>query len=93
MNAESTSDSESPLKFPCVFPIKVMGRHEPEFESLVVAMISTHTGPVTATSVRTRESSNGRFLAVTVTVIAESRDQLDGIYRTLTASERVLFVL
>ncbi len=93
MNAEKESESGSPLTFPCVFPIKIMGRHEPGFESQVIAIISTHTGPVSATSVRTRESSNGRFLAVNATVIAESRAQLDGIYRTLTASERVLFVL
>ena len=42
---------------------------------------------------RSRASSNGRYLSVTVTVTAESREQLDNVYRTLTASEQVLFVL
>jgi len=93
MNSTNTADNESPLKFPCSFPIKVMGRHEGNFQALVVAMISDHFGDIPAESVRSRESSTGRFLAVTVTVTAESREQLDNVYRTLTASEQVLFVL
>lgn len=86
-------ESASPLKFPCSFPIKVMGRHEPDFEAQVVAMIRRHVGDIPAGSVRSRESSNGRFLSVTVTVIAESREQLDDVYRTLTGSDQVLLVL
>lgn len=70
-----------------------MGRHEGDFEARVVAMISGHLGASRAASVRSRESSNGRFVSVTVTVVVESREQLDDIYRTLTASEHVLFVL
>jgi putative lipoic acid-binding regulatory protein len=87
------SNAESPLKFPCRFPIKVMGRHEADFEAQVLAMISEHVGVIPPENVRSRESSQGRFLSVTVTITAESREQLDNVYRTLTASERVLFVL
>lgn len=93
MNSGKEPDSESPLRFPCSFPIKVMGRHEAGFEARVVAMINAHLGAAQEPSVRSRESSNGRFLSVTVTVVAESREQLDDIYRTLTASEHVLLVL
>ena len=93
MNSASKPEYESPLKFPCSFPIKVIGRHEADFEALVVAMISAHVGAIPAESVRSRESSSGRFLSVTVTVIAQSREQLDNVYRTLTAAEQVLFVL
>lgn len=93
MNSAKAPESESPLRFPCVFPIKVMGRHAPDFETRVVAMIGAHVGAIPAHSVRTRPSSQGRFLSVTVTIIAESRDQLDDIYRSLSASEHVLFVL
>ncbi len=93
MNSANETDTGSPLKFPCNFPIKVMGRYEADFESMVVSMISGHVGAIPAESVRSRASSNGRFLSVTVTVVAESREQLDGIYRALTAAEQVLFVL
>jgi uncharacterized protein len=93
MNAESGPEPESPLKFPCSFPIKVMGRHEADFEALVISMVSGHVGEIPPDRVRTRASSSGRYLSVTVTVIAESREQLDNVYRTLTAAEQVLFVL
>jgi putative lipoic acid-binding regulatory protein len=91
--AGSPAQDESPLKFPCVFPIKVMGANDGEFENRVLGMISSHVGALSSTSVTTRPSRNGRFLSVTVTIIAESRAQLDDIYRTVTASEHVLFVL
>lgn len=93
MSSANDPDAESPLKFPCSFPIKVMGRHEGDFESVVIAMVSSHFGALPDGSVRSRASTNGRFLSVTVTVVAESRQQLDDLYRTLTASEQVLFVL
>jgi putative lipoic acid-binding regulatory protein len=70
-----------------------MGRHEGDFEAMVVSLVRDHLGHAPAPGVRSRMSSNGRFLSVTVTVIAESREQLDDIYRTLTACEQVLFVL
>jgi len=93
MNAANDPDAGSPLVFPCSFPIKVMGRHEGDFEALVVAMISVHTGTLPEGRVRSRQSSSGRFLSVTVTIDAQSRAQLDAVYRSLTACEQVLFVL
>jgi uncharacterized protein len=93
MNAANDPEAASPLTFPCSFPIKVMGRQAADFEALVVAMISAHAGEIPAESVRSRESSNGRYLSVTVTITAQSREQLDNVYRSLTASEQVLFVL
>jgi putative lipoic acid-binding regulatory protein len=44
-------------------------------------------------SVRTRTSADGNFLALTYTVVASSREQLDNIYRELTACKSVLMAL
>lgn len=93
MNAENDPDAGSPLKFPCSFPIKVMGRHEPGFQETVLALVSRHSGEVLPGQVQSRASSNGNFLSVTITIVAESRTQLDEIYRSLTASEQVIMVL
>lgn len=87
------ADSDSLLEFPCRFPIKVMGRNEPGFEQLVVEAVRLHAAPVHASDVTTRPSRNGRYLAVTVTFSAVSREQVDAIYRVLSASEHVLFLL
>lgn len=92
MNAANDPDA-SPLKFPTAFPIKVMGRHEPDFQAQVVALIEAHVGMIAAARISTRASGNDRFLAVTVTIEAQSREQLDAIYHSLSASDRVLMVL
>ena len=83
---------DSPLTFPCRFPIKVMGKNTAGFEALVIQSIALHVGELPLDITR-RPSRNGRFLSVTVTITAESREQLDDIYRSLTASGQVLFAL
>ena len=87
------ASEDSPLSFPCRFPIKVMGENEPSFQSLVLGVIESHAGTIPSADVSARASRNGRYVSVTVTLMAESRAQLDDIYRTLTANARVLFVL
>ena len=42
---------------------------------------------------RVRTSADGNFLAVTYIVRAQSREQLDAIYRELTACKSVLMAL
>jgi len=86
--------SETPLQvFPSEFPIKVMGRHDADLRSLTQAIIERHAGPVTDAMVRTRTSADGNFLALTYMVTATSREQLDTIYRELTACKSVLMAL
>ena len=79
--------------FPCAFPIKAMGRDEADFEAAVVEIVRRHVPDLGEGSVSTRPSRGGRFLSVTVTINATSRDQLDAIYSELTADARVLMAL
>jgi uncharacterized protein len=80
-------------EFPGEFPIKVMGRHDGELRALTQAIIERHAGPQPESSIRTRTSTDGNFLAVTYLVHATSRRQLDAIYRELTACKSVLMAL
>ena len=84
---------EGLLEFPCEFEIKVMGAAGADFQSLVLAIVSCHAGPLDPDASRLRPSRNGRFVSVSVAFTAHSRDQLDALYRELTAHERVLMVL
>jgi uncharacterized protein len=79
--------------FPSEFPIKVMGRRDGDLRALTQAIIERHAGPQPESSIRTRTSADGNFLAVTYLVHATSRDQLDAIYRELTACKSVLMAL
>ncbi len=81
------------LEFPCTFPIKAMGLSGTDFDLLVVEIVTRHTGPLNEGAVTLRPSSNGKYVSVTVTIHAESKQQLDAVYRELTAHERVLMAL
>jgi putative lipoic acid-binding regulatory protein len=79
--------------FPSEFPIKVMGRRDSDLRTLTQAIVERHAGPQLESGIRTRTSADGNFLAVTYLVHATSRDQLDAIYRELTACKSVLMAL
>lgn len=86
--------SEATLQeFPSEFPIKVMGRHDSELRALTRIIIERHAGPIPESGIRTRTSADGNFVALTYTVLATSREQLDDIYRELTACKSVLMAL
>lgn len=84
---------DTPLEFPCDFPIKAFGYDTGDFGALIVELIQAHAPEVTYDDMQTRSSRGGRYLAVTITVRAVSREQLDRIYHTLSAHERVLVAL
>lgn len=88
-----TESSGSAIKFPCDFPIKVMGRAADDFDTLVVSIVQRHVGNLSEESVTVRASAGGNYVSVTVTVLAENQDQLDNLYRELSGHERVVMVL
>ena len=84
---------ETLLEFPCDFPIKIMGRESPEFQALARTLVEKHTGPLNDDAIQSSLSRNGSFVSVTVTIVAQSQQQLDDIYREVTANEDVLMAL
>ena len=70
-----------------------MGRDEDDFEAHVLELISEHVDSIDADDVSVRPSREGRYLSVTVTFEAASRSQLDAVYRSLSASVRILYLL
>jgi putative lipoic acid-binding regulatory protein len=86
-------ESESLLEFPCEFPIKIMGRDEPEFRAVAIVVVERHAGKLNDDAIRTSTSTNGNFVSITVTITATSQQQLDDIYRDLTAHDQVLVAL
>lgn len=93
MSEHGSDHSDSPLEFPCEFPIKAMGTGGEAFRLHVLEIVTGQTGEQAILDVQTRDSRGGRFLSVTVRIRAESREQLDDLYRALNASEQVLMTL
>jgi putative lipoic acid-binding regulatory protein len=81
------------FNFPCNFPIKAMGWHADDFDALVVGIVRKHAPDLQDTTIEKRYSRGGRYVSVTVTIRARSREQLDNIYRELTANDRILMAL
>lgn len=84
---------ESLLVFPCDFPVKMMGRHTPEFSAIARTLVENHTGPVGDTVIKSALSKNERFMSITITISAQSQQQLDDIYRDVSAHADVLMAL
>lgn len=85
--------SETLLEFPCPFPVKAMGRAEAGFEAHILELIERHVSEIPSDGISRNLSRNGRYLSVTVTITAQSQDQLDAIYRDLSDCEQVLMAL
>lgn len=81
------------LTFPCEFPLKVLGRTGEEFRAHARGIVERHTGVLEQSRIAERLSRDGNFLAITFTIAAQGREQLDALYRELTASESIVMVL
>ena len=82
-----------PMQFPMRFPIKVMGKNEDGFVHTITEIAHRFDPTFDAATVELRESSGGNYLSVIVTVLATSREQLDGIYRAITSHPKVKWAL
>jgi putative lipoic acid-binding regulatory protein len=69
-----------------------MGANREDFTTLVIAIIEKHA-VIAEGGVKARPSRGGRFISITVHIMAESQEQLDAIYRELSVHERVLMML
>jgi putative lipoic acid-binding regulatory protein len=87
------SERDSLLEFPCTFPIKVMGRCNSGFEATALAIVRHHVPDFSTEDMRAVASRKGNYLSVTFSIRADSREQLDNLYRQLTACEEMLMVL
>ena len=84
---------EKALQFPCAFPIKAMGKSGDAFEAAVLEIMNRHVPDLGEGAVASRPSDKGNYTAITVTIHATSQEQLDAIYRELSAHEAVLMAL
>jgi putative lipoic acid-binding regulatory protein len=84
---------ETLFEFPCTFAIKAMGKNDVELDVLVIDIVRRHAPDINETHIKSRPSKDGNYLAVTATIVATSKQQLDAIYQDLTAHPLVLVAL
>ena len=84
---------DSLLTFPCIFPIKVMGRREDGFAQVVTDIVLKHAPDFHPETIEMRSSKQARYLSLTFTLNAKSREQLDAHYSELSKHPMVTMVL
>lgn len=89
----SPEEIEKLFNFPCDFPIKAMGKAGDNFEAIVLEIVRKHCADLAEGAVKIRPSKGDKFLAVTITIRAHSKQQLDNIYQELSSHECVMMVL
>ncbi len=87
--------SEQPprLEYPCAYPIKVVGEHSDDFASVIIAIVQQHDPLVQPEQVRSRASSQGRYVSLHITILARSPEHISALHADLRASGRVQIVL
>ena len=84
---------QSLISYPSAFPIKVMGVQVPGYLEAMVAVVRQFDPGFDPASIAQRPSSGGKYLGLTLTVNATSREMLDELYRTLSTHPMVKVVL
>ncbi|MEJ8849465.1 HP0495 family protein [Variovorax rhizosphaerae] len=92
-NDKIETRQESLIEYPSQFPIKVMGENADGFVHAVTAIARQFDPDFDAATIELRDSKTGKYLGVTVTVTATSREQLDDLYRALSSHPMVKVVL
>ena len=92
-NSPDKDLSASLIEYPCEFPIKVFGQTQQGFLQAVMEVVQQHDPGFTAASISTRNSKTSRYVSLTCTVTATSREQLDALYQALCDDPQVAMVL
>ncbi len=85
--------TESLIAYPSLFPIKVMGIQQDGLVEAIAAIAQEFDPDFDAARTELRASRTGKYLGVTITVMATSRAQLDALYLALTQHPLVKVVL
>ena len=85
--------TDSLIEYPCDFPIKVMGEQVDGFVDAMLVIVLNFDPEWNDSRLTQRPSSAGKYLGLTLTVRATSREQLEELYRTLSTHPMVKVVL
>ena len=88
------SDQEAPkIEFPCDYPIKIMGVAGDELHRVIKMVMIKHAPGYDEAQITIRDSAQGNYQAITVTITATGTDQLQAIFTELKTSQHVKMVL
>jgi putative lipoic acid-binding regulatory protein len=81
------------LEYPCEFPLKIMGATRAGFAQAVLEVVQRHAPDFDGATLEMKSSKHGKYLSITCTINATSREQLDALYQELCDHPMVVMVL
>ncbi len=89
------TDRQDPslIDYPCEFPLKIMGSTRAGFAQGVLEVVRRHAPDFDGATMEMKTSKRGKYLSVTCTINAVSREQLDALYQELCDHPMVVMVL
>lgn len=93
------SETENPelrhslIEYPSDFPLKIFGRQQAGLAQAVLEVVTRHDPDFQAATMEMRASKNARYVSLTCTIRATSREQLDALYQELCDHPMVVMVL
>ena len=87
------SEDLTKIVFPCAYPIKVLGRAGSTFQPAVMSVFNRYAAGFSEQDVLVKDSRNGTFQSITITIEAQSEEQLRQIHQDLMGTGLVSMVL
>jgi len=93
MNKPTSPVNESLIEYPCDFPLKIFGKQQTKFAQTVLEIVNKYDPNFLAENMEMRSSKNARYISLTCTINATSREQLDAVYTELSSHPMVTMIL
>ena len=90
---EKSIEPATLIEFPCLFPIKVMGKSVPEFAQVICDLLLQMNPGFIPAGVVMKPSKQGKYISLTCEVYVHNKPELDDIYRALSSHPLVSVVL
>ena len=92
-DSKSEESALALLEYPGRFPLKVFGKDDDEFESVVIDLVRARIPEAEHIEVSRRRSKGGKYMALTLTFTVYTQQQLEEIYQDLYNCDKVVMSL
>jgi len=90
----ATMDDGRPIRdFPDTYSIKAVGKDRDDFANHAKSVVTSIIAASDTVTHKTRESKNGTYISVTINFTARDQAELDLVFTTMNADDRVVWVL
>lgn len=90
---EAIQNKETLFEFPCQFPIKIMANPEKETTEFILGVFEKYVPEYNNIDFKVKESKTGKYISITAIFKAQSKEQLDNIYKEISSHPEVHMVL